>query len=387
MQLLRLPSLGETMEWGIVTQWFKREGDRFEVGDDLYEVENEKSTLPVEAMTEGIVVKHVAPLGEELAVGTVVAVIADAGEEVAEDEIAAALAADPGTTSTTPDPAKVEQDAPRPRSRRDPRRIRAVPKARALARDLGIDLATITGTGRDGMVTVDDIDAAALAVPVSAAQPAIRERRKVSGVPKAMARSMAQSWAQIPHFTQTAVVDGRGLLGRRNDQENVSINDLVVASVIAAAVEVPEVNASFQGDVLVVFEDVNVSVAVATEHGLVAPVVHEAQTLDIDALSGEISRLSAAAHDRSLTPDDLAGGTITVSNLGMYGVDFGTPVVTHPQAAIVFAGALKERPVVVHGEVVARPTLHMTVAFDHRAVDGAAGARFLDSLRGHLERR
>lgn len=385
MQLLRMPSLGETMEWGILICHLVDEGGSFSIGDDLYEVENEKTTLVVEAMIDGTVARWTTPLGEELPVGTVIAVVAEPGEEFTAVGIDELLATEAGVEET-PEP-DVENHLPdrSPKPSSEGERVRAMPKARVRATELGIDLSTIIGTGRSGAVTLEDVEALDASGSVGHATER-SEQVRLGSVHRTMADRMAQSWAEIPHFTESNLVDGTGLLARNASTANgISLNDLLVAAVIRAVVRTPRVNASYRNGSLVVYDDVNLAVAVATEEGLFAPVVKRAQDLELDQLADEIHRVTTAAHQRTLTTEDVDTGTITVSNLGMYGVDFGTPVVTHRQSAIVFFGSLKERPLVLDGLVVARPSLYVTVAFDHRAIDGALGAQFLGALTEELE--
>ena len=379
-----MPSLGETMEWGILICHLVDEGSSFSIGDDLYEVENEKTTLAVEAMISGTVARWTAPLGEELPVGTVVAVIAEPGEVFTTGGIDELLATEVGAEETSE--FDVERNSldrsPEPSSKGE--RVRAMPKARVRATELGIDLSTVIGTGRSGSITLEDVEA----LGVSSSAGDVSEGGtlvKLGSVHRTMADRMAQSWAEIPHFTESNLVDGTDLLSRSDSTpDGVSLNDLLVNAVIRAVVRTPRVNSSYRDGSLVVYDDVNVAVAVATEEGLFAPVVKRAQDFGLEQLADEVHRVTMAAHQRTLTHEDVGTGTITVSNLGMYGVDFGTPVVTPGQSAIVFFGSLKERPFALDGQVVARPSLYVTVAFDHRAIDGALGAQFLGALTEEL---
>ena len=382
MQTLRLPALGETMEWGIIIQWFVGEGAEFDAGDPLYEVENEKVTLSVDAVAAGTLLRITAPSGEELDVGTLIAVVGEPGEAADAAAIDELMAAESGPTVELPSTSPAAPQPTGSEATRRPGRVRAAPKARNLARDRGIDLAAIEGTGPRGMITVDDIEAAAMEAGAPQG-PAIRSRTRLTGVPRAMARRMAESWREIPHFTETIEVDAGALLARRAAAE-LSLNGMLIGAVVDACVGSPDVNVSLQGDTLVEYGDVNVAIAVDTPAGLVAPVIHRAQDLSPQQIDDAAKELAGRARLRELTPADLEGATITLSNLGMQGVDWGTPVVTHPQAAIVFTGAIRERPTVVDGAVVVRPIMVVTAAFDHRAVDGATGARFLGALRDAL---
>ena len=389
VQLLRMPSLGETMEWGILISHLVEEGGSFSIGDGLYEVENEKTTLVVEAMIEGTVARWAAPLGEELPVGTVIAVVVEPGAEFTPGEVDELLAREAGVEEEpehNPKPNEESDSLDRSsESSSEGRRLRAMPKARVRAGELGINLSTVIGTGRGGSITLEDVEASGTSRLAEDGSDR-GEQVKLGSVHRTMADRMAQSWAEIPHFTESNLVDGTGLLARNASTANeISLNDLLVAAVIRAVVRTPRVNVSYRDGSLVVYDDVNLAVAVATEEGLFAPVVKRAQDLELEQLAEEVHRVTTAAHQRTLTPEEVDTGTITISNLGMYGVDFGTPVVTHRQSAIVFFGSLKERPFVLDGLVVARPSLYVTVAFDHRAIDGLLGAQFLGALTEELE--
>ena len=386
MHILRLPALGETMEMGTIIAWFKAEGEEVAVGEALYEVENEKSAIVVEAMGAGLLARIVAPVSTEVRVGAAVAVMAEVGTMPTEEQIAELLSGESvAGAPTAPGPAPV----PRP-ERKDPgpkERIRAMPKARALAKSLGVDLAGVQGTGRAGIITPDDVEAAAAEAGPSG--PRVRERRSLRGYPRAMAAAMARNWTEIPHFSQTVSVWAGPLLirlaARRSEGLEVSLNDLMVSAVAEACREVPEVNAALDGRSVIVYDEVNVAVGVDTEHGLAAPVVHGADRMGLQELAGEIRRLAEAARRRKLTFEDIGGATITTSNLGPRGVDFGTPIISLNTAATIYFGTIAERPMVVDGRVVAGPTFYVSGAFDHRVVDGATGARYLRALGAILE--
>jgi len=356
------------------------------VGDALYEVENEKSAIVVEAMGAGLLARIVAPVSTEVRVGAAVAVMAEVGSMPTPEQIDALLSGESvAGAPTAPGPAPV----PRP-ERKDPgpkERIRAMPKARALAKSLGVDLAGVQGTGRAGIITPDDVEAAAAEAGPSG--PRVRERRSLRGYPRAMAAAMARNWTEIPHFSQTVSVWAGPLLirlaARRSEGLEVSLNDLMVSAVAEACREVPEVNAALDGRSVIVYDEVNVAVGVDTEHGLAAPVVHGADRMGLQELAGEIRRLAEAARRRKLTFEDIGGATITTSNLGPRGVDFGTPIISLNTAATIYFGTIAERPMVVDGRVVAGPTFYVSGAFDHRVVDGATGARYLRALGAILE--
>ncbi len=377
------------MEAGVIVAWHKAEGDEVGVGDALYEVENEKSAIVVEAMTPGVLVKIVTPPQTEVRVGEAVAVLAAVGKILSSTEIAETLARESGAGSPSGGivpPPLAPSPASEKREDAGQKRIRAMPKARALAKSLGVDLALVEGTGREGIITPDDVEAAAATSPSGAK---VRERRSLRGYPRAMAAAMARNWAEIPHFSQTLLVSAAPLIARRKayqaEGKQVSLNDLMVSAVVEACFRVPEVNAALSGKSVVIYDEVNVAVGVDTEHGLAAPVVQGAEGMGLEELAGEIRRLAEAARRRKLTFADIGGATITTSNLGPGGVDFGTPIISLDTAATIYFGTVADRPLVVDGQVVAGPTCYVSGSFDHRVVDGAAGARFLRALAAILE--
>ena len=385
MHLLRMPSLGETMEWGILTAYLVEEGKAFSIGDNLYEVENEKTTLSVEALTDGVLARWVGPLDEQLAVGALIAVVAEPGEDFSKSDIdgliESYLPPRSGTeASETFTPGQQSTDT------KSKSKIRAMPKARSLAAELGIELSEISGTGKGGAITLQDVEN--LATPAKDASSTLPfERVRLSTTHRTMAERLSNSWPVTPHFTVSNLVDASQLLSQKSQSaKNFSVNDLLAAATLRAVERVPRINSSFSGDSLLVYEDINLAVAVDTERGLVAPVIHKAHELGFDSLVAEISRLAAAAREQSLLPSELQDATITISNLGMHGVDFGTPVLTSPQSAIVFFGAIKPRPFVTNGTLEVVPSLHVTAAFDHRSIDGALGARFLAALTDEIEK-
>jgi pyruvate dehydrogenase E2 component (dihydrolipoamide acetyltransferase) len=378
------------MEMGTIIAWYKAPGDEVAVGDALYEVENEKSAIVVEAMGPGILAKIVASASTEVRVGEVVAVMAEKGKMPTDEEIARFLARETGAGTPSAAPvAPARETAPKPVKPQKPgkERIRAMPKARALAKSMGVDLAKVKGTGRAGIITPDDVEAAAAAV--APAGPRVSERRRLRGYPRAMAAAMARNWTEIPHFSQTLLVSADALMARRRackaEGMEVSLNDLMVEAVARACLQVPEVNAALSGKVIVLYDEVNIAVGVDTSHGLAAPVVQGADRMGLEELGAEIRRLADAARRRKLTFEDIGGATITTSNLGPGGVDFGTPIISVNTSATIYFGTVADRPVAVDGQVEARPTLYVSGAFDHRVVDGATGARFLRALGALLE--
>jgi pyruvate dehydrogenase E2 component (dihydrolipoamide acetyltransferase) len=401
MHLLHLPKLGYTMENGAITGWLVPEGSQFAVGDPLYEVETEKNVVQVEARLPGTLAKVVVDQDEALGVGTLVAVVADPGEDWSESDVSAAIAAEhpvenaPEEASSSSTGDQLDQlDAPAegPGALAAPPngRVRALPKVRAVAERLGVDLATVAGTGPRGTLTVEDVERAAAASPQTgdAANGAtVLERRRLTGVPKAMAAGVARSWAEIPQFVQQFRVDTTSLAAYRSAKKEagvrVGLTSVLAAAIARAATVVPEVNSSLRGDELTLYADVNVGLAVSTDRGLVVPVVARVQALGAVEIDERVQQVVEDARRGSLPVD--APATITLSNLSGFGVETGLPLVTAPQAAIVFTGDIVDTPVAVDGRVEVRPLLGVAVAFDHRVIDGATGGAFSRALREALE--
>ncbi len=374
------------MERGTILRWAKREGELFEIGEILYEVESEKAVNEIEAKLPGMLARIVVDEGEECPVGTLLAVVADPGETLCEEEVEAAIAEETGAAAPAATETGSRDRMSAPIGER--RRVRAMPKARALARELGVELAAVEGTGRGGTITVEDVRQAA------GGGPKVRERRPLGGVGRTMARVVTRSWQEVPQFVQMVQLDAGALVERRRELTaeikrsygvDLSYTDLLLEAVAGAVREEPLANSSLVDDEIVVYEDVNISVATATGAGLLVPVVKCVQGLGLGDLAVRLREVLEQARGGRLSPEDSSEGTITLSNLGMYGVEGGTPLVTRPQATVVFAGAIVERPWVVSGRVEVRPTLSLSVGFDHRILDGVTAARFTTALKRRLE--
>ncbi len=350
-----MPALGMAQESGKVLRWLKHDGDEVVKGEPLLEIETDKVTVEIESPAGGTLTAVSVGEGTEVPVGTVIAVVLADGE-------VAALAVVPALPSSA-------------------RRRLASPKARRLAEARGVDLDSLAGSGPNGAVTAKDVES--IAEPV--------ESFDVGSVWRVMADRTTSSWQEVPHFFLWRDVDAtrleswRAVARKRPGAESVSHTDLLVKLCAEALRRHPRVNASWRNGEIVGGSGVNVGIAVATDDGLVVPVVHHADTLELAALSSRRVEVSAAARAGRLRPEDVQGGTFTVSNLGMYGVDAFQAIVNAPQAAILAVGRIAERPVALSGEVVVRPMVTLTVSFDHRVVDGARGAEFLDTLAGLIE--
>ncbi|MEN3343398.1 MAG: hypothetical protein V7644_2802 [Actinomycetota bacterium] len=366
-----MPALGMAQDTGKVLRWLRSDGDSVAKGEPLLEVETDKVTVEIESPAAGTLAGLRAPAGAEVPVGTRIAVVLAEGEEpVAEDEPAAVRADTAVTAVYSP-----------PRAQTRPRRTLASPKARKVAAARGVDLETLAGSGPNGAVTAADVEAAA---PVGGGGD--EQLLEVGSVWRVMAERTTRAWQEVPQFVLSRHVDAsrleswRAVARQKPGCEGVSHTDLLVRVCAEALRRHPRVNASWHQGAIVAGSGVNVGIAVATEAGLVVPVVRAADTLDLAAVSSRRRELVESARAGRLRPQDVEGGTFTISNLGMYGVDAFQAIVNAPQAAILAVGRTAARPWAVGGEVVVRPVLTLSVSFDHRVVDGARGAEFLDTL-------
>jgi len=388
-----MPALGMAQETGKVLRWLKAEGDAVAAGEALLEVETDKVTVEIEAPAEGTLAGVTAPDGTEVPVGTVIAVVLGAGEELATVAVAAeavpvqvAAVATAAVSSGNGAAAATVETAVRPR-----RRL-ASPKARRLAASRGIDLDVLAGSGPGGAVVAADVEAAATApAPMPVAAPLDGSGLEVGTLWRVMAERTTRSWQEVPQFVLSRDVDAsrlqtwRDAARRKPGCEKLTLTDLLVKLCAGALRRHPRVAASWRDGALVAGAGANVGIAVATEDGLVVPVVHGADALPLAGITARRREIAEAARSGTLRPEDVQGGVFTISNLGMFGVDAFQAIVNAPQAAILAVGRILERPVAANGEVVARPVLTLTVSFDHRVVDGARGAEFLDTLASLVE--
>ncbi len=409
MHKIFLPRLGQTMEEGQLLQWLVEPGADYVAGVQLYEVESDKATMEVEANLPGRLLKMLAEPGETVQVGALLAVAADPGETAGAEDVQHFLEADSAAHEDTAQADKVVSGPPAAENTTAPRHVNpgpvtAMPRTRALAKELGVDLATVTATGSNGQIIDFDVRATANAgAPPQTPQPGsspdsrgsgplIKERRPLGPIHRRMAEVVSRSWTQAPQFTQQVTVDASGWKERREVLRGehgavVTMTDLVLEALVHAVAEVPEVNAKFDGDALLIYEDVNVSIAVDTPAGLQVPVLHSSQALDVPERSARLRELAERARNGALSPDDVTRGTITLSNLGMHGIESGAPLVTAPQVAIVFIGTITDQVVPSPGRagIEVRPQCVLSISYDHRALDGATAARFTAELRRLLE--
>lgn len=391
-----LPRLGQGMESGTIVRWLVSEGDKVEKGQPLYELDTDKVTQEVEADAAGVVLKIVVQEGE-VPVGTPVAYVGQEGEEAPVSETSAPQAPEPDepqVSETRAEEPAAESTPEQTSARTNGGRIKASPLARRIARERGIDIAALSGTGPEGRIVAEDVERAAVSGPPkagAAAAPAGEvERVELSSLRKTVARRMTEAWA-VPAFQISMSADMteaqslREQLAERYPDERPTVTDLLTKLAAAALLRHREVNATFAGDAIELHPSANVGIAVATDRGLVVPVIPGCDRKTVAEIAAARADIVGRAREGKLQAADLEGGTFTISNLGMYGVEQFIAVLNPPQAAILAVGAIEERPVVRDGEIVARPMMTMTLTSDHRTIDGAVAADFLRTLKAFVE--
>jgi pyruvate dehydrogenase E2 component (dihydrolipoyllysine-residue acetyltransferase) len=386
-----LPRLGQGMESGTIVRWLKSEGEPVEKGEPLFELDTDKVTQEVEAEAAGVLLKIAVAEGE-VPVGQTVAFIGKEGEDV--PEVAAAVEA-PQQPQSKPEPQPEPEASPAEQPAATNGRIKASPLARRLARERGIDLGAIRGTGPEGRIVAEDVERTEAGGPAAAAPAAPLPSGEVERVPltnirKTIARRLTEAW-QIPVFqlqTSADMTRVNALVARLRERDpdlRVTVTDVLTKVCAQALMRHREVNVAWTDDAILLHPSANVGLAVAAPQGLVVPVIRSAERLSLTEIAGRRSDLVGRARENKLRAEDLEGGTFTISNLGMYAVERFTAVLNPPQAAIVAVGATEDRVVPADGEIAVRPVTTLTGTFDHRAVDGAPAAAFLQTLKESLE--
>jgi pyruvate dehydrogenase E2 component (dihydrolipoamide acetyltransferase) len=430
---VHMEALSPTMEEGEVIRWLKDEGDSVDEGDVLAEIETDKATMELVARGAGVLRKRMLTEGETAAVGAVIGVIADEDEDIGSvleaagdgatapsgDESGAAEvpgggdagAGQPAAPAAEAEASAVQASraAPEP-GRGDGGRLKASPLARRLAAEADLDLVLVQGSGPGGRITKDDVESAIRdgvdrrpAAPASA--PGARryvqasydgpevEEVPVTQMRKAIARRLTESLGPVPTFYLTVDVDMTRMMEARErmnqrleaDGLKVSVNDLLIKATAAALKRHPEVNAQWHGDHIKRFHRVDIGVAVAVEEGLITPVVRGADQKGAAQIGAEVRELAGRAREKKLQPEEYTGATFSISNLGMFGIEEFTAIINPPEAGILAVGKVEDRVVVEDGEAMIMPRMKVTMSCDHRVVDGATGARFLQTLSGILE--
>jgi pyruvate dehydrogenase E2 component (dihydrolipoamide acetyltransferase) len=413
-----MPKLSDTMEEGRILRWLKKEGDTIETGQALAEVETDKATVEMEAYTNGTIRKLISAEGQFAKVGELIAIIGAPGEDVSALMPAAGAAA----PAADAQPAAVPSPAAAPRAPQAAaslpatgaalaatgRSLKASPLALRMAAEAGLDLGRLQGTGPQGRIIKRDIEAALVEAPAAApARQAAPQRARslslvaareagpesqdveLSSIRRTIAKRLVQSKGPVPHFYLTIDVamdrvwDAYKAL--RDQKSSISINDIIVKAAALALRQHPEINASFAGDHVKVYSRVHIGMAVALEEGLITPVLRDADLKPLEEISDEARSLAERARAKKLQPNEYTGATFSISNLGMMGIEEFSAIINPPEAAILAVGAVRQVPVVVDGALAVGWRMKATLSVDHRVADGAAGARFLQTLRKFLE--
>ncbi len=371
-----MPRLSLTMKTGTVAQWFKKEGEAVQKGEPIVEVLSEKVTYDIEAPESGRLRKILAPNGTDVPVDQPIGIITKEGEQVSDAEINA-LAEDKKTEEPVAASAPVEITAARTEER-----VVASPAAKRLAREHGIlDLAQITGSGPEGRIVEEDVQRF---IESAKTQPRVKESVTLIGIRKTSAERLTLSAQMAPQAAVTMEIDMTNAQ-RIHRETQTSYTEITVKAVAKALREHPFMNATLDKAQIKVFKDVNIGVAVATDKGLVVPVLHEADKKSLAQVSSVLKELVEKARGGRLTKEDVTGGTFTVTSLGMFGVDVFFPIINPPEAAILGVGRTTEKPMVENGNVVIKPVMQLSLVFDHRIVDGAPAAEFLQKVKQNLE--
>jgi pyruvate dehydrogenase E2 component (dihydrolipoamide acetyltransferase) len=402
-----LSKLSPTMEEGQLAKWLKKEGDTITMGEPIAEVETDKAAMEMAALNSGTLLKILVHEGESVPLGHTIGIMGEPGEDISaliekfnSQSQTTTVKETPSTNSASA--AVVEKEsAPVVASTQTDGRLLVTPIAARMATEAGIDLRSIEGSGPNGRIIKRDIEAAmqsktAAPTPKSVQLPATEGASAFRDVPmtemrKVIARRLVTSIGPVPHFFLTTEIEmDKALEARRSlneiDPENkISVNDLIVKMVANSLIQHPQVNASFQEKSIRYYESADIGVAVAIEDGLITPIIRSADKKGIGQIAREVKEMAARAREKKLRPEEYTGATFSVSNLGMFGIDDFTAVINPPEAAILAVGASVAKPVVRDNEIVIRQMMRVTMSCDHRVIDGATGAKFLQTLKKLLE--
>ncbi|MBL8741869.1 MAG: pyruvate dehydrogenase complex dihydrolipoamide acetyltransferase [Myxococcales bacterium] len=417
-KIVDMPKLSPTMEEGQIGSWHKKEGDAIAVDELLAEVETDKATMEFRSFDKGTLLKILVPAGNVVKLGQPVAIVGNAGED-----ISALLAQAGGGAAAKPSDAKPAEAKPAEAKAAEPKpaepaeakpaakapeapavepsgdgRVKASPYVRKVARERGLSLDGLAGSGPHGRIIARDLANVTAAAQSRPTQTVSREPevKPLSMMRKTIARRLTESKTTVPHFYLTIDVDAQPLFDLRErinadlqagdkDAPKLSFNDLLIKAVAIGLKRVPTCNAQFTPDAILLHKRVDISVAVAVEDGLVTPVVRDADQKSVIEIAAEVRDLAARAKEKKLKPEEMMNGTFSISNLGMFGIDEFSAVINPPEGAILAIGQVRREPVVKGEEVVPGRRLSMTMSCDHRVIDGAIGATFLKALRGLVE--
>lgn len=411
---IEMPKLSDTMEEGVIAKWNVQEGDTVSAGDIIAEVETDKATMDVEVFDDGTILRIIPGEGDAVPLGGLIAVIGDEGEDISDildgagDESSDSSGSSESSEESTEDKSEEKEEASTSESSSDSDdgRVKASPLAKKIAEDKGIDLKSVNGSGPDGRIIKKDVESfspsGGLTKPAASSSsdsaPATKQsfesleskEVKISQMRKVIARRLSESKFTNPHFYETIDIDMKAAFAARkvmNDANDVriSFNDIVVKACAVALTRHQDINSSWLDDVIMQHGDVNIAVAVAIDEGLMTPVINHADKKGLSQISAETRELAGLARDRKLQPDQMEGSTFTISNLGMFGIEEFTAIINPPNACILAVGAIRDVPVVENGEIVPGKRMKVTLSSDHRVVDGAKAAQFLNTVRNLIE--
>lgn len=411
-EIVRMPKLSDTMTEGVVAEWHKKVGDEVESGELLAEIETDKATMEFESFQDGVLLHIGVEKGQTAPVDAILCILGEEGEDVSELLKEGDVAPEKEASDAKPEPEKkeaepeqkaapkpaptAEADKPKPQAATTAAsgdgRLKASPLAKKLASDKGINLGEVSGSGEGGRIVKRDIEnftpRAHASTGVSATESFTEET--VSQMRKTIARRLAESKFTAPHFYLTISIDMDHAIAARKSinavaDQKVSFNDLVIKAAALALKKHPAVNSSWQGDTIRYNEHVHIGVAVAVEDGLLVPVVRFADQQALTVINAQVKEFAGKAREKKLQPSDWEGNTFTISNLGMFGIEEFTAIINTPDACIMAVGGISEVPVVRDGQVVPGNVMKVTLSCDHRVVDGATGAAFLQTFKAYLE--
>ena len=411
-EIVRMPKLSDTMTEGVVAKWHKKVGDKVKSGDLLADIETDKATMEFESFNDGVLLYQGVKEGGTAAVDSILAILGEAGEDFSalldgggndvpketekpSEKEKTADKADKKEVVPEKETAPKEDEQAESKTSSDGRLL-ASPLAKSLAKDKGIDIQTIKGTGEGGRIIKRDVEnytpstqAVAKSAPVAAGQESFDEV-PLSQMRKTIARRLSESKFTAPHFYLTMDIDMDNAVTARQSivdfgGSKVSFNDFVIKAVALALKKHPKVNASWLGDKIRYNHHVHIGVAVAIEDGLVVPVIKFADSKSLPQLNGEVKSLAVKAREKKIQPSDMEGNTFTISNLGMYGIEEFTAIINPPDSCIMAVGAIRQEPVVKNGQIVIGNRMKVTLSCDHRSVDGATGSEFLLTFKQLLE--
>ena len=405
-----MPKLSPTMEEGQISRWLKKEGDKVSMGEPLAEIDTDKATMEMQALGNGTLRKILIGEGQSAPLGQTIAVIGEPDEDIA--ALLSEAPAQPAAPKKEEPPEQKKEEAPapapppaQPQNGRQPQaapsdsgRMIVSPLAARMAAEAGIDLRSLQGSGPGGRIIKRDIEAA-ISKPAPATAPSYIQQAGASAyrdepasqIRQTIAKRLVTSLGPVPHFFLTSEIEMdraaemRKGINALDPDLKISINDIIIKVAAAALIQHPQVNASFQEKIVRYYEQVDMGVAVAIEDGLITPVVRAANQKSLSQIAAEVRELAERARSKKLKPEEYTGATFSISNLGMFGIDEFTAVINPPEGAILAVGAMTAKPVVRENEIVIRQMMRVTMSCDHRVIDGATGAKFLQTFKKILE--